>query len=102
AAKAKRLLGCPWLADFRDPWGRNPMMNQFVKRTVSTADALSTISEPLAMRLSATCPGTPTEWITNGFDPDDFLAQRPPLTRQYSITYTGQLYEGKRDPTILL
>src|SRR5207248_1972371 len=39
--------------------------------------------------------------IENGFDPDDFRGAQEPLTNNFSITYTGQLYEGRRDPTPL-
>ena len=39
--------------------------------------------------------------ITNGFDPDDFRSQSRSLTEYFSLTHTGRLYEGKRDPTLL-
>jgi hypothetical protein len=117
AVRAKEMIGCPWLADFRDPvgdahlgwekasgvWGlRRAATKRYLKRTLSTADALVTVSEPLAERLSYMFPGPPTTCITNGFDPEDFVLQRKPPKKQFSITYTGSLYQGKRDPTSFL
>ena len=37
--------------------------------------------------------------IPNGYDPDEVASA--PLTKKFTITYTGQLYQGKRDPTPL-
>ena len=51
--------------------------------------------------LQVSYPGKPVHVITNGFDPDDFSAFSTPMSRYFTISYTGQLYEGRRDPTIL-
>jgi glycosyltransferase involved in cell wall biosynthesis len=111
ARKAKSMLGCPWIADFRDLWVQNlaatnagialRMQGGLEKRTLRTADALVTVSEPWAERLRERYPDKPSYAIANGFDPDDFASPPPPLTRTFSITYTGQLYQGKRDPSPL-
>jgi glycosyltransferase involved in cell wall biosynthesis len=45
-------------------------------------------------------PEKPVQVITNGFDPDDFARVSAP-NRYFSISYTGQLYAGRRDPTQL-
>ena len=39
--------------------------------------------------------------ITNGFDADDFRPKPEALTPNFTITYTGRLYQGKRNPTPL-
>jgi len=106
--KAKTAL--PWVADFRDLWTQNhyyPYNNLrkwFEKRleakTVARADALVTVSQPLTKKLSAAVPDIPAFTITNGFDPDE-LNNGFPLTDKFTITYTGQLYGGKQDPTPL-
>jgi hypothetical protein len=114
-ARAKQMLGVPWLADFRDLWsqnasGRNAGNNaifQFCdrrleERILGLADELVTVSAPWAERLQQRAPQTPVHWITNGHDPDDFSFLPVPLTKSFSITYAGLLYEGKRDPTPLL
>ena len=106
--EAKSILGCPWIADFRDLWtqnlaDRNPRFLQIglEKRTLQQADALVTVSRPWANRLQQRYPGKKVCVIPNGFDPDDFCSAPPPLTREFSITYTGQLYLDQRDPTLL-
>ncbi|MGA9800312.1 MAG: glycosyltransferase [Terriglobales bacterium] len=106
--EAKNILGCPWIADLRDLWTqnlgeRNSNLLQIglEKRTLRQADALVTVSDPWASRLERRYPEKKIWSITNGFDPDDFDSPAPPLTREFSITYTGELYAGQRDPTIL-
>jgi glycosyltransferase involved in cell wall biosynthesis len=71
------------------------------KRTLRDADALVTVSQPWADRLQPRYPGKKIFTITNGFDPDDYRSRAPALTREFSITYTGELYQGQRDPTRL-
>ena len=112
-ARAKTLLGCPWIADFRDLWTQNlaasghashPQRVRLEKRkkVLQLADALVTVSTPWAARLAERYLAKPIYAITNGFDPDDFQTRPTRLTELFSITYAGQLYEGKRDPTPLL
>jgi glycosyltransferase involved in cell wall biosynthesis len=115
AARAKELLGVPWLADFRDLWsqdtsarnsGNNGIFHFFDQRLESRilakADALVAVSEPWAERLQQRAPRVPVHCIPNGYDPEDFGFLPVPLTKSFSITYAGQLYEGKRNPTPLL
>ncbi len=71
------------------------------KRTLRDADALVTVSQPWADRLQSRYPGKKVFAIANGFDPDDYRSPAPALTREFSITYTGELYQGQRDPTQL-
>jgi glycosyltransferase involved in cell wall biosynthesis len=59
------------------------------------------VSEPWADRLRACYPDKSVFCITNGFDADDFRPKPESLTSKFTITYTGRLYEGKRDPTPL-
>ena len=106
--QAKNVLGCPWIADFRDLWTQNLGVHNFQqlqvgleKRTLKDADALVTVSEPWTRRLKERHPNKRIYTITNGFDPDDYCSPPPALTREFSITYTGKLYEGQRDPAIL-
>jgi glycosyltransferase involved in cell wall biosynthesis len=44
--------------------------------------------------------GKHTDVIPSGFDPDDYSAPVP-LTTKFTITYTGNLYQGRRDPSEL-
>ena len=111
ARQAKEILKCPWIADFRDLWANNldnpngsffRMLDRTLeKKWLSSADALVTVSRPWADRLQKSYPEKPVHVITNGFDPDDFSGCSASTSRNFSITYTGQLYAGKRDPTAL-
>ena len=106
--KAKNILHCPWIADFRDLWTQNLgesgphfLQGGLEKRTLKHADGFVTVSEPWAERLRQRYPYKKVYAVPNGFDPDDYASPRPSLTRDFSITYTGQLYQGQRDPTAL-
>ena len=110
-ARAKKILGCPWIADFRDLWTQNlgqqkhasqALRVRLEKKTLSSADALVAVSAPWANRLYKRYSNKPIYTITNGFDPDDFRRKPQNLTKSFSITYAGTFYEGKRDPSLLL
>lgn len=108
----------PWLADFRDLWSDNHVTRargvlgfverQLERRTIQgRADALTTVSEPLAEMLRRRYPEQPTWVVENGFDPEEFgdwksRLRTPPDTRGIlRICYAGTLYPGRRDPTPL-
>ena len=106
--QAKNILGAPWIADLRDLWTQNlgvsgPLFLQrgLEKRTFKHADVLVTVSDPWASRLQHRYPDKKVCTIPNGFDPDNYSSPAPPLTRDFTISYTGQLYQDQRDPTAL-
>ena len=109
--RAKRILGCPWVADFRDLWTQDTTTTQardlaflqipLEKTTLRSADALITVSIPWADRLRERYPLMDICTIPNGFDPDDFLSRPSALTQTFSITHAGILYQGRRDPSML-
>jgi len=109
AKELKARHGLPWIADFRDLWTQNHYYSYgslrllFERRlelkTLGVADALVTVSEPLAQKLKTLHRNKRVSVINNGFDIDD--VDTAPLTKQLTITYTGQLYQGKRDPALL-
>lgn len=113
ANRLSKDFGIPWIADFRDLWTQNhyyshsKMRKSLEKRletkTVKAASALVTVSQPLADKLQQIHP-CPTYSIPNGFDPDEVRndADVAGTTQKLLITYTGHMYEGKRDPTQLL
>jgi len=107
ARKLKNTFGIPWVADFRDLWTQNHYSEHFMLRkvlekrletaTISVADVLTTVSEPLAITLREFHQNKQVETILNGFDPE----QKNPGTetsKKFTIVYTGVLYQGKRDP----
>jgi len=99
----------PWVADFRDLWTQNHNYNysrlrklldkRLELKTLAEADALVTVSQPWADKLSALHKGKATYAITNGFDPE--IVNIPPanLTDKFTITYTGSIYTGKQEPS---
>lgn len=111
AKELKDKYKIPWVADFRDLWTQNPYyryspIREFFERrlelrTLSTADALTTVSQPLADQLCELHKGEKTYAIPSGFDPDKRISGTPP-SEKFSIVYTGVLYKGKRDPEPLL
>ncbi|HJX13187.1 MAG TPA: hypothetical protein VJ377_06630 [Dehalococcoidales bacterium] len=111
---ARELSGrsqIPWVADLRDLWSQNHnyTYSRFRKildrrleiKTLGPASALVTASQPWADRLSELHRGKTTCAITNGFDPADVKGPAPGLTTKFTITHTGNIYEGKQDPTRL-
>jgi glycosyltransferase involved in cell wall biosynthesis len=70
-------------------------------RTFADADLLVTVSEPWAAELSRLHPDRPVTCITNGYDQEDFGDAEESRTAAFTITHTGILYEGRRDPSLL-
>lgn len=111
---AKELnLKCdiPWIADLRDLWTQNHYypyspLRRFIERrleikTLSKVDTLVTISKNLAATLGTLHRGKTIYTIPNGFDPQELNIPCVDLTDKFTITYTGNLYQGKRDPAKL-
>lgn len=111
ASEIQQETGLPWVADFRDLWTQNHYVRhsalrrlierRLEKKTLATAAILVTVSAPLAEKLGR-FHSKSVEVITNGFDEDDYCGTSPPPTPYFSLTYTGQIYSGKRDPSLLL
>ena len=112
ANELKTRYRLPWLADFRDLWSQNhnyrygPLRKWLDRRleikTLAPADALVTVSQPLAERLGRLHQGKSTYAITHSFDPAEINTPPAKLTTKFTITYTGTIYPGKQDPTKLL
>ena len=101
----------PWVADFRDLWTQNHYypyghIRKFFDRrlelkTLLPADALVTVSQPWAEKLSVLHKGKKTYAITNGFDPAQMNTKPLALTSKFTITYTGSIWIGGQDPSKL-
>ena len=112
ARKLKKKYKIPWIADLRDLWTQNPYVNKYflIKylekrlelKTLSDVDALVTVTNPWIDTLKALHKNKKVLCVTNGYDSDDFPIIESKLTSKFTITYTGQLYNGKRDPSLLL
>ncbi len=107
-----------WFADFRDLWVNNHITSARgifkrlehakERRTLNgLADAIITVSQPLAADLQSRYPALPVWVIENGFDPDEFpawlqtVSAWPPPAKEIAICYAGTIYPNRRDPTPL-
>ena len=110
AEKIKKEFKIPWLADFRDPWSQNHdypygpirkiLDTKLEKKTIKTADAIVAASFGYSKKQEK-LHQRPVFTITNGFDPELINNTSQPLTKKFTITYTGKIYAGKQDPTKL-
>ena len=108
--RIKAAAGLPWVADLRDLWSddrfstapgwRRRIDRRHEQRTLGKADALVTVSEPLAEELRILHPDVPTHTVLNGFDPD-LVNPGAPLPDVFTITHTGTYHQGRRDPSLL-
>lgn len=108
AADLKRQYRVPWVADLRDLWTqfhlryygslRRRIDRHLEQSTLNHADAIVTVSMPLAYKLG-TLHGREVYTVTNGFDPDEQRIAKP--LDSFSITYTGNIYPNFQDPTPL-
>jgi glycosyltransferase involved in cell wall biosynthesis len=105
AKTLKQKFRIPWLADFRDLWTQNHcytygFLRKFFEqrleiKTLIYANALVTVSLPLADKLRSLHRMKSVFGIPNGFDPDEI--KKNILTKEFTITYTGSPYMGKQD-----
>lgn len=110
AKELKLKYNIPWIADLRDLWTQNHyyrhstlrkhIERRLEVRTLSAADALTTVSQPLAENLKELHKGKDAYVIPNGFDPAEIVMESH-LSDKFRIVYTGYLYKGKRDPELL-
>jgi len=100
----------PWVADFRDPWSqnhsyslpkfRNRLDRWLEIRTLRGAALITTVSSGFADKL-AQLHRQEILVIRNGFQP---VADRSnvALPERFTISYTGNIYAGKQDPSKVL
>jgi len=109
AAKLQQKTGIPWIAEFRDPWSfssythydrfTRTIARLIEKRTIRRSKLLVAVSKTMAQKLM-TLHSKGTNVIHNGFDEEDYQGDVP-LLPKFTITYTGNIYRGKRDPSTL-
>jgi glycosyltransferase involved in cell wall biosynthesis len=106
AQKVKKAVNIPWLADFRDPWTNIDFADdlpftkyalrkneRLEKKVLIDADAVVVVSELMKEEFE-TKSGREVQLITNGFDPDDFNADKSTSIKDettFSIVHTGSL-----------
>jgi len=107
AHRLSRELNIPWVAEFRDLWTQNHLLKRapplrwiergLERRVIRRANALVTVSPPLARQLE-TFHRKPVYVVPNGFDESELHAGAYPQNNAFTITHTGMIYPGKRDP----
>ncbi len=107
----KKKHSIPWIADLRDLWTQNHYyyysnVRKFFDtkleiKTLKTANVLTTVSEVLASALRILHNEKFIYSIPNGFDLEESINGNINLSSKFTITYTGSLYQGKRDPSKL-
>lgn len=112
ANKLKEKYKIPWVAELRDlwtqnhnypyPWCRKILERKLELKTLKLADVLVTVSMPLAEKLKGLHKKENVFTITNGFDPNKTNEPAIDLTSKFTVTYTGQIYTGKQDPSKFL
>ena len=107
ASKLSKEYGIPFVAELRDLWSDNHYDPQYsVGRfleyiTLKNASAIVTVSAPLVEKLSQKY-SVPCYEIRNAFDAEDFkYSDFVEDEKKIVITYTGMMYAGKRDPSVL-
>jgi len=108
ARKLKEEFDLPWIGDFRDLWTQNHyypyhpirrlVESKLERDTLSSADAITTVSEPLANSLRSFHKSKDIYAIPTGYDPEELQTANQNLTDEFTITYTGTLYGGRRNP----
>lgn len=109
----QRLTGCPWLADFRDPWTDinyyHELPHTALARRVDAglermvlraAGQVVTVSPHWAQLLQQKTPAAPVAVIQNGFDPADMPVDVAPRRDVCYVTHVGSLY-ASRNPQAL-
>lgn len=112
AKELKEKHNIPWIADFRDLWTQNhnysySTFRKFFERrleikVLSVADALVTVSSPMAYKLTTLHKEKQVYTITNGFDPEKMSKGKVDLTSKFTITYTGQIYKKQNTEKLLV
>jgi len=106
-----RRFRIPWIADYRDPWAGNAYLRRgLVRRTLEEllergmlrqANAITTISQPIAQQLAKFHRRSDIHVIPNAFDPADWDAVPDIVPERFELCFTGSMYNGKRSPDIL-
>ncbi len=107
-ATLSKEFSIPWIAELRDLWLDNhyyhvPVWRRWIDRIIerkllTSAALLVTVSEPLADVLRRRF-SRPTAVVLNGFDPLDIKeSDNEGRSDVLTITYTGMIYPGRRDP----
>lgn len=106
---ANKAFNIPWIADFRDTLEQKYLMSDLIRskmllnetKIVKSSGAIVTVSQPLADKLEARHQKK-VKVITNGYDPEEYDGNDIMFPDVFTITYTGRIILGHRDPGLFL
>jgi hypothetical protein len=111
AKKLKRKYNIPWIADFSHLWSqgyyyqygpvRKSLDRKLEVKTLRYADTLTTISQFFVTKLKELHKQKSVYPITHGFDPTWAKNHSVSIMPKFTITYTGNVYQGKYKPSKL-
>lgn len=112
AKKVAAATGIPWVADFRDPWTKmfyfkhlclTPSSERrhaaLEKSVLDNATKVVAVS-PLVRKDFQQITSTPVEFITNGFDEDDFPSSSIAESSRFTLLHAG-LFASDGNPEAL-
>lgn len=111
AKKISTEFGIPWVADHRDIYGQEPVIENGIRRlsrqydvnrgikndidNCQNASSIITVSEGLSEMLEKRT-SKHVEVVTNGYDDDDYLhISTPKRNQKMTIVYTGSLFGNR-------
>lgn len=107
-----KILGTPWVVDFRDPWSKMYYLKHLPisphgwrrhlsleKGVIDDATTVLTVT-PLVQELYASMTKTPVAMIPNGFDEEDFAGEASAGDGHFNLTHTG-LFAADGNPFTL-
>jgi glycosyltransferase involved in cell wall biosynthesis len=112
----KRITGCRWVIDFRDPWtlflekkrgGVNTIQRWLEAKVIHHADVVITATDFVRECYLRVYPDLPREkfiCVPNGFDLEDMVlakTRNPVKDEKLTISYLGEFYVG-RSPEVFL
>lgn len=103
--------GLPWIADYRDPWAGNAYVKRgpirtflehtFERLLLRRANAMTTISAPIAAHLADFHRRDDVAVIPNAYDPAEWDGIPQTAPQGFALCYTGSMYDGRRSPDLL-
>ena len=111
ASKLSKKHKLPWIADYRDLWTqyhyypyskvRRFIDNKLERKLLSDTVAITAVSEIFSKELKKLVSKKNIYTVENGFNPLISSYKNLEPSDMFNIVYTGNLYQGKRDPEIL-
>lgn len=107
-AELKEKYKIPWVVDMRDLWTQYYVyefsrFRRFIdsileRKLLLKADAITTVSAPLAEIQSRFLDGKKIDVVENGFDPEDVAKEKEILSKKFSFIHTGTVYNDYQNP----